>query len=303
MARRNLVKLAHQLKVAVSLGDLRAAYAARVSPLLVRPHPAELGSRRQLAAELSSLPADPNNFMSMLSRQGARGAATMNMPLVTNAGEHASLYREHNYPSVMGGQVLNRLLGAGAEQPTAERIADMARRGAQGTENRLRAASERLRGAGLDDKVILQGGNVANASNFPSAHLKSGPAKEMFNRTAALHEASEISAMRRLNEQNRRFRSHASTDPMINDVIIANRMTGPGADEMRAATMELRGNELADLRKQLSDDPRAVGYVDELMRGGRINRHARRYIELRQRGDIPKTAALGPRAWRAWPVD
>lgn len=279
-------------KVAVSLDDLRAAYAAQVSPRLVRPHPAEREAREQLAAELSSLPSDPNDFMAQLRRGGARGAAQMNMPMVSNAGQHADLYRDHGYPDMVQNQVRGSLLGAGASLSAADRISDLARRGAQGTEDRLRAASVRMRGAGRDDRVILQGGNVANAANMPHEHLVSGPAKEMFNRAAALHEASEISAMRRLKEQNHRFRSHVSTDPMINDVIIANRMTGPGADELRAATMSLRENELRDLRSQLSDDPRAVSYIDQLLNGGRISRHARRYLELRHRSGLPKMAAL-----------
>jgi ribosome assembly protein YihI (activator of Der GTPase) len=41
----------------------------------------------------------------------------------------------------------------------------------------------------------------------------------------------------------------------------------------------LRGDELAELKRQLGADPKAEQLIEKLEQGGRINRHQRKYID------------------------
>ena len=112
--------------------------------------------------------------------------------------------------------------------------------------------------------------------------------REMVHNTIGLHEAREIRALHRSSSRKLRdplagkpatFESHIGPDPMLNDVIIANTLTGEGAKGARDLIMKMRTPELKRLRQQLSGDPRAEALIDKLLAGGRINRHGRKYLD------------------------
>ena len=72
--------------------------------------------------------------------------------------------------------------------------------------------------------------------------------------------------------------SHHGTDPIVNDMNIANTLVGPGAAEAKRALHKMRAPEFRQLRRRLRDDPKSVELIDTLLGGGRINRHGRRHL-------------------------
>ena len=134
-----------------------------------------------------------------------------------------------------------------------------------------------------------------------SSPLITDRGREMVHNTVGLHEAREIRALHRSSSRKLRdplagkpatFESHIGPDPMLNDVIIANTLTGEGAKGARDLLMKMRAPELKKLRQQLSGDPRAEALIDKLLSGGRINRHGRKYLD---RAHAERLGVVNPR--------
>jgi len=109
--------------------------------------------------------------------------------------------------------------------------------------------------------------------------------KEMVHNAIGLHEAREIKALYKSKSRKLglgpgpTFESHIGPDPMLNDVIIANTLTGEGAKGAKDLLMKMRAPELKRLKNQLAGDARAEALIDKLLAGGRINRHGRKYLD------------------------
>ena len=107
----------------------------------------------------------------------------------------------------------------------------------------------------------------------------------MVHNAIGLHEAREIKALYKSKSRKLglgpgpTFESHIGPDPMLNDVIIANTLTGEGAKGAKDLLMKMRAPELKRLKNQLAGDARAEALIDKLLAGGRINRHGRKYLD------------------------
>lgn len=134
---------------------------------------------------------------------------------------------------------------------------------------------------------IVQGGDVSRTLSEAGGGVKipkskTPEAREAFNRTVGLHEATEMASARRSPSRDPdgpTFFSHQGVQPMLNDVNIANTFTGTGAKEFKAQVDAMRAGELRGLKETLAGDPKAEALVERLLAGGRINRHERKYLD------------------------
>jgi hypothetical protein len=125
----------------------------------------------------------------------------------------------------------------------------------------------------------------------------SGESKNMINKITGLHEAAELKAIDKQIRSGKvyagpSFQTHAGPNPMLNDVNIANTLTGPGSREAREFYMRMRRPELRDLRNMLAGDPRAEALIDKMLGGGRISRHGRKYLTQAHTNYFDKLQAM-----------
>ena len=155
------------------------------------------------------------------------------------------------------------------------------------------------RGRGVINMPGDQSQALRNTTNTYVPSNLSGEAKNMYNRTVGLHEAAELKAFNQSASAGRArmgptFESHFGPNPMLNDVNIANTLTGKGSSEASSLIMRTRRPELMRLRAQLSGDVKAQGLIDKLLGGQRISRHGRKYL------DQAHAASLGGAKGRAF---
>lgn len=161
------------------------------------------------------------------------------------------------------------------------------------TKSEVRAAQESM--VGQVNRMKVKGRGMIGMPGDQSRAFKyeagvdvpkdlSGSAKNIINRATGLHEAAELkafiqSATSRGKASGPTFASHIGPNPMLNDVNIANTLTGKGSEEAARVIMQMRRPELKMLRAQLNHDVRAKELIDRLLSGNRISRHGRRYLD------------------------
>jgi len=247
-------------KSAVDLSQLTKAYRATVKPNVLK------ATRGQAKAT--------NRLHTLIKRRGASPDVLRNIRNANVGGALPPHYVKSYRDADVAREVVKHQYGSAA---TAAEL-EAARKRMVGQFN-----SAGSRGAiempGDQSKAIRNLGN--NFLNVPSN--LSGESKNMINRITGLHEAAELKAAANKIKGGKyrgvSFETHQGPNPMLNDVNIANTLTGPGSKEVRELYMRMRRPELQNLRNMLAGDTRAEALIDKMLGGGRISRHGRKYLD------------------------
>lgn len=141
----------------------------------------------------------------------------------------------------------------------------------------------KLKGTPYKQGVIISKGNLAEEYGFtkhkemtskmdmPLPSLKTPEAKHMVGKTSGLHEAAELRAG--YDKRNVKFMGHIGAGPVLNDLTIANTLTGKGSGEARNFIRAMRGREVGKLEKFSPHLKR----LD--MTNNRLNRREKRHVE------------------------
>lgn len=267
-------------KIAVNLEDLRTAYQNRVKPNLIRTtrsarkHLRSIadankdgvlgssfqGNRAMLGANMQS-----KDFYKNLDLDEIKNSGDFQVEAMRGMGPLSGLKEKFN-------KHLDAVIGGDAAVSTVKRM------------------QNRIKNLPKNQKTFVQtGGDVGRTLSETAHHLgvqgipkaKTPQGREALNRIFGLHEANEMQSYKNAFSRGNlpTFESHQGPQPMLNDVIIANTFKGKGADEVKNIIGKLRSGELDNLKDTLSSDPKAVKFIETLQSGGRINRHARKYLD------------------------
>ncbi len=260
-------------KIAVTLEQLRTAYKATVSPRILR---SPRSSRKHLRQLQLANPVSVNIAQDRVATAGGALVAPNITPELRaqltafsedKATAHAMFGRAEKYPgharNVYGPEVMSKAL---------DRLVNKTRPG------------QPIIAVGGDSGRILNESSLATGIHVPKATSREG--REAINRAIGLHEARELQSLKSPGTK-KKFFSHVDTQPMLNDMNIANTFQGKGGEELRAAFHALRKPELEQLKDLLRADPRSVSLIETLQSGGRISRHGRRHIEQTYRSTRP----------------
>lgn len=264
-------------KRAVDLNQLTKAYNSVVKPAVFKATRGEAKAQQRLFNTLTQRGAPPQ--VTGQFNQVRIGSGVPN--------QHVRMMQQN--PRMIQGQV-NQMVGPYLT-PSELKV----------VQQRTLAQTQRMNsgGRGIIGMPGDQSQAIRNLTNTYVPNNLSGEAKNMYNRTVGLHEAAELKAFNQSASAGRAkmgptFESHFGPNPMLNDVNIANTLTGKGSSEASRLIMRQRRPELMRLRAQLSGDVKAQGLIDKLLGGQRISRHGRKYL------DRAHAASLGGAKGRAF---
>lgn len=266
LSKQAALKNFFMVKEAVSIQDLRRAYTKLVKPRVIRMSRGDFKFERRQQA--------------LLKEMGYGRIADM---MRANEVPFAAIPKSALTPSKQQLEFSMGQMYGSLPRQKQEELVNRAYRSVV----RIRPKVDSIKG----DHVISMSGDPVKklrGLGVDTSDLASPQAKELYNRTIGLHEATEVQsvnrAIRKAKRQGETFDqrptlfSHHGTDPIVNDMNIANTLTGPGSAEAKRAFHKMRASEFKQLRLKLRHDPKAVELIDTLTSGGRINRHGRRYL-------------------------
>jgi len=147
----------------------------------------------------------------------------------------------------------------------------------------------RTRGLGVGTHIMVPSGvKPADALGkvMPStkAHKLRYPEKQLLSEVVKRHELEELRTIDKAlktRKYPKRFASHLGVQPMLNDLTMAQTLTGPGSKGVSKTLLKMRGKEVKRLKKQIP----GLGRLGMGTMGGvRLNRHARKKIEAMYKG-------------------